>query len=197
MIKIGVTGGIGSGKTTVCKHFESLGVPVYFADEKAKRILTTNLECKKQLIDLFGEESYLDDGSLNRIFLSKHVFKDSVKTAQLNTIVHPLVEQDFNNWITEYSNNDIIIKEAALLFETESYKNLDKIIVVDAPEDVRIERVLARDVNRDANQVRQIIARQIPQSEKVKRADYVIENSDKKSLLIQVKNILNIINGKN
>jgi len=188
MIKVGVTGGIGSGKTTVCKLLEELDYPVYYADERAKWILINNQNCKKQVQNLFGDDSFLSDGSINRIYLADKVFKNEENVIKLNKIVHPLVELDFKNWLDEFSEHNIIFKEAALLFETGGNKKLDKIIVVDAPEQVRINRVLKRDRHRTEEQVKSIIAKQIPQETKNELADYLILNNQ-----TNLKNLVNEI----
>ena len=184
MIKIGVTGGIGSGKTTVCKLIEELGYSVYYADDRAKWLMNNNSDCKYQIIDSFGSQSYIN-GTLNREYLAKTVFSDQSGIENLNKIVHPLVAQDFNNWI-DNQQSEIIFKEAALMFETKSWKSLDKIILVTAPLDLRIERVLKRDPQRDKAQILNIVSKQLPEEEKRKKANYIIENIEIKLTNIQL-----------
>jgi len=188
LIKIGVTGGIGSGKTTVCKIIESLGYPVYYADDRAKWIMNNDSNCREKITTQFGEKSYYNN-LLNREYLSKTIFSDSEKVNTLNSIVHPLVALDFENWIKNQSSK-IIFKEAALMFETNSWKSLDKIILVSAPLDDRIERVLKRDTHRDRNQILDIISKQMPEEEKLKKADFVIENIDVEKIKAQILNVL-------
>lgn len=190
MIKVGITGGIGSGKTTVCKLLEDLNFPVYYADDRAKWILSNNEKCKNQIINLFGAEAYLIDGSVNRAYLSDVVFNSEKNIEILNKIIHPLVDNDFEVWAQSHTQSKFIFKEAALLFETGAYKKLDKIIVVDAPEDIRIKRVLERDDHRTEDQIRKIIKNQLPQEVKNNKADYLIENFENKSLQNQISNIL-------
>lgn len=139
---VGLTGGIGSGKSTVAKIFEVLGVPVYYADDRGKWLLAHNDSLKAQVMETFGSESYFEDGSLNRVFLAKEVFPDPDKLEKLNQMVHPEVAEDFTNWIALNNTQSFLIKEAALLFETESYKSLDHVICVMAPKSVRLQRVL-------------------------------------------------------
>jgi dephospho-CoA kinase len=186
MLKIGITGGIGSGKTTVCKLFELLGVPVYYADERAKVITTENQKLKKEIIAVFGPNSYLGDGSYNRPYISGIVFKDSSKLALLNSIIHPAVRLDGNEWQEKHSKYPYTLKEAALLFESGSNQDLDKIIFVAAPESMRIQRVIARD-HLSETEIRQRIQKQMPDDEKRSKSDFVILNDGSTSLIRQVK----------
>jgi len=193
LIKIGVTGGIGSGKTTVCKLIEALNYPVYYADDRAKWLMNNNSDCKVKITNTFGNEVY-SNGKLNRIFLAQTVFTDESEIEKLNQIVHPLVAKDFNNWLKNQTSK-IIFKEAALMFETDSWKALDKIILITAPLEIRIKRVLKRDSHRNKEQVLNIISKQLPEEEKRKRADYIIENIDLKNITSQLTKILNQIEG--
>lgn len=190
MLRIGITGGIGSGKTTACKLFEKLGVPVYYADQRAKELMSENKQLRSQITELFGSEAYLEDGSLNRSYLASVVFGDEAKLTKLNALVHPVVAQDSESWnqILEKHHYKYSLREAALLVETGSYKLLDKLIVVTAPEAERVKRVMTRDGS-TAAQVQARINAQMPESEKVKLADFVITNSDLIALAQQVKNI--------
>ena len=142
---IGLTGGIGSGKTTIAKHFASLGVPVYIADDEAKKLMD-NPEIITELKSIFGDE-IIENGKIDRKALAQIVFQNPKKLKTLNSIIHPAVKLHFENWLHSHKNYPIIIKEAAILFESGSYKDCDKIITVTAPLEIRIERVLKRDVS--------------------------------------------------
>lgn len=185
MIKAGITGGIGSGKTTVCKLFEQLGVPVYYADDRAKYLMQNEPFVIDAIMRAFGSDVYTD-GTLNRKLLADRAFADKDKIAKLNGIVHPAVFLDNDKWLAEQQkkNPAYVLKEAALLIETGSYKKLDKLIVVTAPEDVRIERIRTRD-NSTVEEVRARIQHQLPEEEKIKLADFVITNSGDISLLLE------------
>jgi dephospho-CoA kinase len=174
MIKVGITGGIGSGKTHICQLFEQLGVPVYNADERAKYLMNNDSSVKAQLIDTFGEEVCNDEG-LNREFLSQLVFKDK---ALLN---HPAVAKDANIWHSQHTDKPYTIKEAALLFETGSYQELDKTILIHADEDERILRVMKRDkVSKE--KVLSRIQNQLPDIDKMVHADFIINNDGKREM---------------
>lgn len=182
-LKIGITGGIGSGKTFICTLFEALGIPVYNADEEAKKLMNTDARIKQKLIEQFGEATY-KDGFLDRAFLASMIFSDKKKLELVNSIVHPIVIQEAKDWAnrqtTRYS-----LKEAALLFESGSYKELDYTILVTAPMDVRIQRVIARDAVTE-QQVRERINKQLSDEEKLPLADFVIVNDGITPLLPQV-----------
>lgn len=182
-LKIGITGGIGSGKTFLAKLFEALGVPVYNADEEAKRLMNSDTRIKKQLIELFGEATY-KDGKLDRTFLAAIVFSDKERLELLNGIVHPIVIQEAKDW-AERQTSRYSLKEAALLFESGSYKELDYTILVKAPMDVRIQRVIKRDGVTE-QQVRERISKQLSDEEKLQLADFVIVNDGITPLLPQV-----------
>lgn len=182
-LKIGITGGIGSGKTFLTKLFEALGVPVYNADEEAKRLMNSDARIKKQLIELFGAATY-KDGKLDRTFLAAIVFSDKEKLELLNSIVHPIVIQEAKDW-AERQTSRYSLKEAALLFESGSYKELDYTILVTAPMDVRIQRVIKRDGVTE-QQVRERISKQLSDEEKLLLADFVIVNDGITPLLPQV-----------
>lgn len=184
-LQIGITGGIGSGKSLVSRIFNLLGAPVYDADSRAKSIMTTDGILVSQIKKEFGVLSFRADGSVNREYLAEHVFSDPEKLKRLNRLVHPRVGEDFSRWVKE-QDSVYILKEAALLFEAGSNTALDKIIVVSAPEELRITRVLQRDKHRTAQQVRDIIRNQLKEEEKVKRADYIIVNDESRLLIPQV-----------
>jgi len=190
MLKIGITGGIGAGKTTVCRLFELLNVPVYYADDRAKALMTDNQELVSQIKALLGDQAYFDNGSLNRKHIASIVFQDKGKLALLNALVHPAVAKDSQTWFKNLKNTTFALKEAALLFEAGSYKDLDQIITVAAPLELRIERVMKRDnITRDAVLAR--LDKQMPQEEKIKRSDIIINNGLQDSLIQQVIEIRN------
>jgi dephospho-CoA kinase len=182
---VGITGGIGSGKSTVCKLFSLLGVPVYTADDRAKWLMNHDSPLKEKILEVFGSESYLSNGELNRAYLAASVFSNPEKVATLNALVHPAVRKDFMDWVSQQSA-PYLIKEAALLFETGAAKELDCVINVSSPLRVRMARVLLRDPHRTEEQVNQIIDQQLPDEEKNERADFSIKNADNKLLLPQV-----------
>lgn len=182
-LKIGVTGGIGAGKSLVCEIFSILNIPIYHADEEAKTLLETKPEVVKAIKEQFGERAYLPDGSPDRRFLAENVFSDEGRLKIINGIIHPAVAIDFEAWCTLHMSFPYIVKEAALLVESGSYKELDRLVTVTAPEEIRIKRVLARDPQRNLEQVQQIIAKQLSEEKKVSVSDYVIVN-DHHSLLI-------------
>lgn len=190
ILQLGITGGIGTGKSTVCKIFETLGIAVYDADTRAKLVMITDKILKQELKKAFGEEVYLSENEINRDYLVKTVFSNqdnNSKVEILNSIVHPAVGRDYLTWYTENeAKSPYLLKEAALMFESDSYKVLDAIIVVHTPLEERIKRVLQRDSHRTEEQVRAIISKQMPESEKLKRADFVIYNDGSKSLIEQV-----------
>lgn len=190
MLKIGITGGIGTGKSTVCKIFEILQIPIYYADYEAKFLYDNNPILKSQLIHHFGEGIYAE-GKFNRNALSKVVFSNEDKLQLLNTIVHPIVLQHGKNWF-EKQKAPFAIKEAALLIESGSYHQLDALILVQSPLELRIKRVMHRDeVNESAVKAR--IAKQMPEEEKIKFAQYMIQNDEKQLLIPQVQKIYNSI----
>jgi dephospho-CoA kinase len=198
MIKVGITGGIGSGKTTVCEIFERLGVPVYYADKQAKYLMETDKNLREGIRQLFGDEAFDAENNLNRAFIAGIVFKDEEKLLALNALVHPAVKADYDSWnaILARKEYPYSLKEAALLVESGSYKDLDKLIVVSAPLEDRIKRVMARD-NITAEQVKARIDAQLPESEKVKLADYVIDNNLIMELVPQVGKVhLDLLNAQ-
>ncbi len=185
-IQIGITGGIGSGKSLVCRIFHVLGVPVYDADSQAKKLMTTDGILIDEIKKEFGSLSYDEGGTLNRALISKAVFNEPEKLTKLNSLVHPRVAEDYNRWISEQSGANYCLKEAALMFESESYRLLDKIIVVTAPDEQRIKRVMQRDPQRSRADVENIIKNQMAQEEKNKRADFVIKNDESELIVPHV-----------
>lgn len=187
-LRVGITGGIGSGKSTVCKFFQLLGIPVYSADDRAKWLMANDPELRQDLEREFGKEAYLSDGTLNREYLARTVFSDPEKVKKINSLVHPAVGKDFNSW-AKVQNAPYILKEAALLFETGSALELDKIITVSSPLKIRLARVMMRDPHRTEEQVNQIIDQQLPDEKKNEMADFVIKNSENKLLIPQILGI--------
>jgi dephospho-CoA kinase len=189
MLQVGITGGIGSGKSLVVKIFQCLGVAAYDADSRAKYVMTTDGILISNIKKEFGDLSYDNEDNLNRSYLSSVVFHDPAKLQKLNAIVHPHVAEDYKAWVARNRNQPYLLKEAALLFESGTYKSLDKIIVVSAPTELRVKRVLQRDQHRTEQQVKDIIERQLPEDEKLKRADFVIKNDESQLVIPQVLNL--------
>lgn len=172
----------------VCAIFSTLGIPIYNTDLRAKQLMIEKDTVRKQLITAFGELVYFEDGSLNRKYLSDAVFHDKDKLNALNAIVHPAVYEDLIHWYSQHLDKLYVVQESALVFETGSYKMLDKTILVTAAEDLRITRVMKRD-NISKEEVVARIANQMPEHEKIKLADYIIYNNEQDSLIEQVMNI--------
>ncbi len=186
MLKIGVTGGIGSGKTTVCKFFEFLDIPVYYADDRAKWLIQNKPELKSAIITAYGQEVYSDSGELNRAHLANIVFKDKAALSKLNQLVHPVVIQDGIEWMQQFEGTKpYVLKEAALLFESGSSKQMDYSILVAAPESLRIERVMWRD-NASVESIKARIDKQMPEDQKRELADFVIDNDGEHLLIPQI-----------
>ncbi len=181
MYKVGITGGIGSGKTTAAKVFEELGVPVYYADDEAKKLTNTSAEIKEALVELIGEDVYIK-GELNRKLLASKIFSDKVLLEKVNAIIHPAVAKHFEEWVSN-QNSVYVLKEAAILFESGSYKQLDAIVLVSADEDMRIERVTQRDGS-TREEVKRRMANQWSEEQKIALADYIIKNNASKELLV-------------
>ena len=175
MIVVGLTGGIGSGKTTVAKFFMEFGVPVYIADVEAKRLMNTSLRIKKKLIELFGEEAY-EEKTLNRAFIASQIFNNSDLLAKMNAIVHPEVAKDFKKWL-KMQKSDYVIKEAAIIFEHNKQSEYDYVITVTASMENRLKRLIERD-NTTKNKIMDIVNNQMPDEEKIKKSDFVIVNDD-------------------
>ena len=186
MMVVGLTGGIGSGKSTIAKEFAVLGIAVFNSDEQAKVLIANNAQVKKRIIAAFGEEAY-QNGEYNRAYIAQIVFNNSEKLAILNGIVHPALAKYFNQWAKKQTS-PYVLKEAAILFESGSYKDCDYIITVTAPEEVRIARVMARDHCTEA-QVRARMAQQWSDAQRIALSDAVIENIDLESAKEQVKRI--------
>jgi dephospho-CoA kinase len=183
MIKVGLTGGIGSGKSVVAKLFETLGTPVYYADDAAKKLMNTNPGLKSVIIENFGEGSYTN-GELDRKYIASIVFNDTEKLELLNSLTHPATIRNAEEWI-KGQTSPYIIKEAALLFESGGDKILDHVIGVYAPLPLRVKRVMTRDVVSE-EEVMKRINRQMNEEEKMKRCDFVITNDEQQLVIPQV-----------
>jgi dephospho-CoA kinase len=184
MIKVGITGGIGSGKSMICKVFLCLGVPVYHADFEAKVLTNTDSGIRNHLIDLLGEDIY-SNGSLDRQKMAGLIFNNSGLLDRVNNIIHPRVAADFQNWIAHHANQPYIIQESAILFESNTYRFFDKIVTVASPEEIRIKRVINRE-GMTVETVKSIMQNQMPEEEKISRSHHVIINDGNILVLPQV-----------
>ncbi len=186
-LRVGITGGIGSGKTTVSQIFAALGIPVYDADRRAKWLIQHDAALKQGILKIFGEEAYLPDGSYNRPRVAAIAFSQPDKLAALNALVHPAVAQDSHDWhqAEAAAGAPYTLKEAALLIESGSHRWLDALIVVAAPEALRIARVMQRD-GLTAEQVQARLANQLPETDKLRLAQHIIVNDGTQLLLPQV-----------
>ncbi|NBL64274.1 dephospho-CoA kinase [Flavobacterium sp. NST-5] len=187
---IGLTGGIGSGKSTVAKHYASLGIPVYIADDEARELMNKTKIIGK-IIDIFGKE-IISDGKINRKKLSEIVFQQPPLLEKLNSIIHPEVNLHFKNWVKKHQDFPFVIKEAAILFESGSYKDCDKIIMITAPKNIRIARVMNRDkVSQEA--VLRRMKQQWPEEKKIEMSDFVIQNINIQETLRNSERILSLL----
>lgn len=184
MLKVGITGGIGSGKSVICELFALLGIPVFNSDSEAKKIMKTDEDVKVKLKQLLGNKAYSDKG-LNRKYIRDIAFRDSEILKKINQIVHPAVRKHFLNWCTLHSEKPFVIQEAAIIFESGAYRFLDFIVTVYAPENVRIERTMLRD-GISGSAVKSVIENQLPDDQKLKQSDDVIHNYDPYLVLPQV-----------
>lgn len=171
---IGLTGGIGSGKTSVMKHIETLGYKVYYADDAGKKVMQQK-EIIEKIVSLLGADVLNEDQTLNRKTIAEIVFSNPVKLKALNEIVHPAVAKDFERFTSDLQENELVIKESAILFESKANENCDLVITITAPEELRIQRVMARD-NSSFEEVKKRINNQMPDAIKVEKSDYVINN---------------------
>ncbi|MEY4002464.1 MAG: hypothetical protein RIT07_506 [Bacteroidota bacterium] len=187
MLRVGITGGIGSGKTTVCRVFETLGVPVYYADAEAKKLYAENSELKNRLVAVFGP-AIISQGAVNTARLAEIAFASPENIAQINAIVHPYVFEHYENWCGEHDNHPYTLKEAAILFESGSYKRVQKTIGVIAPESERVSRVMLRD-GCSKEEVIKRMSRQMPQDALASRCDFLIQNNNQHSIIEQVLEI--------
>ncbi len=187
MLKIGLTGGIGSGKSLIGKIVENLGYPVYYSDLAAKELVDTDSEIRSQLIGLLGSEVYIVN-ELNRPFLAQQLFKNDQLRIQVNQIIHPKVRSAFEEWCNR-QNSPYVFNEAAILFETGAYKTMDKNLLVTAPTELRIQRVIERD-KMAVQQVEERISKQWSDNEKRALADFIIINDEKEPLIAQIETFL-------
>ncbi len=185
-LRVGVTGGIGSGKTTVCRIFEELGVPVYYADERAKSLMVESKPLVKKIKALLGEQAYLPDGSLDRKLIAGLVFQDAALLNKLNKIVHPAVMKDGEKWHNSQHKVPYTLKESAILFEIGSQGFYDKTILVFAPKELRLQRTIQRDgLTKEAVEAR--MSKQLDDEQKMQMADYVLFNDEQQLLLPQIE----------
>ena len=183
MIKVGLTGGIGSGKTTVAKMFKQLGVPVYFSDDRAKDLMLNNQSLRESLISIFGDKVIVD-GFLNRSYIASKVFANAKELIKLNALVHPFVQRDFDVWSASQTSN-YVLKEAAIIFETGADKLLDKVVLVESPKHLKVSRIMFRDGITE-EEVYKRMSKQWSDSQKRINADYIIQNDEKHSLISQI-----------
>ena len=187
MLRVGITGGIGSGKTTVCGVFENLGVPVYYADDAVKRLYSENKDLQNALLNFYGPD-VLTNGSVNKAFLASIVFGSAAASEKLNGLVHPFVFNDYETWCHAREDCPYTIKEAAILFESGGYKRIHRAIGVVAPEELRIQRTMERDKCSREDVLKRML-KQLGQEEMASKCHYIIQNDGNHSLLEQVLNI--------
>lgn len=193
MIKVGLTGGIGSGKTTIAYFFETLRIPIYYSDFEARRLMVENRTIKKNLVDLLGSDVYLKNGELNKPYISNQIFNNNSILKQVNSIVHPVVKEHFNIFCKAYQNSKYIIKESAILIESGLHKDLDKIILVIANEENKLRRVADRD-NINFEDVKARISKQMTDKEKIPFSDFVITNNNNQLLIPELIKIHEVLN---
>ena len=193
MLRIGITGGIGSGKSVVCQYFEHQQIPVYNADDEGNKIIDTNPIIRKNIIASFGAKAYTKTG-LNKPLIRKLVFGNQDALNQLNAITHPVIINHFDTWCVKMKKEGhlLVVKEAALMFESESYKSLDFIACVVAPVETRVARVMQRD-GKTRDEVMRIIHKQWSDAEKIKRSDYIIYNDDTDLVLPQLVDLHTLV----
>ena len=187
MKKIGLTGGIGSGKTSIAQILAAMSYPVYYSDQRAKFLSDENPAIRNGLFDLFGDEAYID-GTLNRVFVSERIFSNPDLRLKVNEIIHPIVRKDFDDWAAQQTSS-LIFNEAAILFETGAYQQFDAVLLVCAPEAVRIQRVMLRDHCSKAS-VEERIQSQWTDAQKRSLTKYCVENDGRQPILIQLEKIL-------
>jgi dephospho-CoA kinase len=191
MLTVGITGGIGSGKSYICNIFKAMGVPVFSADEEAKSIANDSAGIRNEIVNLFGNNAYKNN-VLNRKYIAQIVFSNSDLLNKLNNIIHPAVELKFITWCNHYAHYDYVLKEAAILFESGSYKKLDRTIAVSAPQALRVKRILERD-NISAEAIQDRMKNQWPADKIESLADFVIKNDDNSLILPQIITIDRIL----
>ena len=187
MLKIGITGGIGSGKSYVCQILEKMGYAIFYSDLEAKKLMIQNKELIQKIKNIIGGHAYLDN-ELNKPIIRNFLFQNEVNKEKLNDLIHPFVYQEFEKWAISIQK-EIVFNESALLFETESYKRFDKTILVTAPEEIRIQRLIRRDYL-NVEEIKKRFNAQLKDSIKIKKADFIIENDDKKLIIPQINKIL-------
>ena len=184
ILKVGITGGIGVGKTTVSKIFQLLGIAIYNADERAKLLVVQNLDLRKSIIELVGNQAYLPNGNYNTTYIKQQIFSQKDLLTKLNQLIHPAVAIDFARWAIQQSSV-YVLKEAALLVESGSYKDLDQLIVVTASMATRIERIQQRD-QRSEVEINNIINYQLNDDDKISKSNFIVSNDNKTLLIPQV-----------
>lgn len=194
MKKVGITGGIGSGKSVVGRVLEAMNFPVYYSDEASKELVDTDQKIKEELITLLGTEVYLN-GKLNRPFLASVIFQNDELRMKVNQIIHPKVREAFVNW-TNKQSSPLVFNEAAILFETGAYKTMDATLLVTAPVDLKVMRVMERDKS-SMESVLERMSKQWSDEQKIPLADYVLKNDEETSLIVQIENMLEELNQTN
>lgn len=182
---IGITGGIGSGKSMVCRLFECLDIPVYYADSRAKWLTNNDPEIREKVIALLGPESYNAEGRYDTRFVASSVFKNEALLKELNAIIHPVVLRDTKDWVSQHAGMPYVLKEAAIMAKAGHSNSVDYVVVVEAPVGLRIQRILQRD-NRTEQEIRAIIERQVSDESRREIADYIVNNDDASELIPQV-----------
>lgn len=185
MLKVGITGGIGSGKTTICKVFELLGVPVYYADNASRELLENDTDIKNKVVHVFGENVLDSSSRIDRKKVASVVFGNEEQLKKLNAIIHPAVALHFELWLKSHKTAPYILKEAAILFESGAYLQMDKVVTVSAPDELRITRVVKRD-RVSSEEVEKRMKTQLSETERVKRSQFVIVNDEKELVIPQV-----------
>ncbi len=192
MIKLAITGGIGSGKSVVSEILRLYGIPVYIADDESKRLTESSEEIREKLTEKFGNDIY-EGGKLNKPLLASIIFNDKEKLKTVNSIIHPVVRADLSEWLESYADSKIIASESAILFESGFNAMFDKVITVYTPLEIRIKRIMSRN-NTSYDNAKQRIESQMPDEEKVKLSDFVIDNSGNISLIQQIESVLTKLN---
>jgi len=188
MIKIGITGGIGAGKSVVASFLKAAGIPVYIADDESKKLTSTSSKIKELLIKNFGEDLY-SGANLNKSMLASLIFGNKKNMDLVNSIIHPEVLSDFNQWTAKHQNKPVVAMEAAILFESGFDKNMDIIITVVAPQEERIERILKRNKT-TREEILSRMSNQLPEEDKCKQSNYIIYNDNDRAIIPQIEEIL-------